>query len=574
MDEFSSLPHQSLHRAAPLHIGLLVDGVVASQYVYDFVEWARSHQIIITRVILHPRPDMKSMSSLVGFLRRSIRSINTNGLYFLISEWALQTVERLERAIIKRDKHHSRHLQKFDLSSLVQDTISVSPISDSDSIYRFDVSDVQLIKDLNLDLLLRYGSCNLGGEILNAPRLGIISVCHGDNQKNRGDPVGFWEVYFQHDTTGFTIQRLRDEVGTGQVLMRGHFATRHYYLLNQAFVLRKAHYYLRQIVERIALTGKLPNFLKDFPYSQQLFQRPGALSTVTYSASRCYSILLKRLRRLFSIAYRTNVAYVRQDWRNVELWKGVRLTNSPFHYLADPFVIYKNGKNYCFVEDFDYLKQRGSIVVYELTDAGGVRVGIALEENFHLSFPYLFEYQGELFMCPESSENRDIRIYKCIEFPLRWRLQKIAMEKISAADTMIFPKDGKWWMFTNIDPVEIGDHCSELFIFSANSPLETRWTHHPLNPVIVDASRARNAGLIVDGDTYFRCSQGQGFDFYGRRVLINKITDLTDFSYHESCSCVITPSFGAGVVGTHHLHSNGKITVFDFSTSSRISSEG
>jgi len=227
-------------------------------------------------------------------------------------------------------------------------------------------------------------------------------------------------------------------------------------------------------------------------------------------------------------------------------------------------VINRNGKNYCFVEDFDYLKQRGSIAVYELADGGALRVGTALEEGFHLSFPYLFEYQGELFMCPESSENKDIRIYQCIEFPLRWKLKKIAMEKISAADTMIFPKDGKWWMFTNIDALGIGDHCSELFIFFASSPLESEWTPHGLNPVIVDASRARNAGFIMDGDIYYRCSQGQGFDFYGKQVLINKITELTDHSYQESCSCVVIPTFKAGAVGTHHLHTNGKITVFDF----------
>jgi hypothetical protein len=252
------------------------------------------------------------------------------------------------------------------------------------------------------------------------------------------------------------------------------------------------------------------------------------------------------------------------------LCRRIDLQNQPFHYLADPFVIYKNDKNYCFVEDFDELKQRGLIAVYELTNGGGVRVGTALEETFHLSFPYLFEYQNELYMCPESSENNDIRIYRCIEFPLRWKLEKVAMERISAVDTMIFRKNSRWWMLTNVDAAEIGDYCSELFIYSAVSPLESNWEPHPMNPIIVDASRARNAGLIIDGDSYFRCSQGQGFDFYGKRVLINKITELTKTNYVEMCSSVITPSFGRGVAGTHHLHSNGKVTVFDFVTSSRI----
>ena len=43
-----------------------------------------------------------------------------------------------------------------------------------------------------------------------------------------------------------------------------------------------------------------------------------------------------------------------------------------------------------------------------------LRIGVwpvdPLHEPFHLSFPYLFEHDGALFMCPETSENRDIRI--------------------------------------------------------------------------------------------------------------------------------------------------------------------
>src|SRR5262245_18106491 len=112
MDEsVPPLPYQSLHRVSPLRIGLLVDSVLVSPYVYDFVEWARSHKnIVITHLILHPRPE--SRFRLVRFLQRSIHSINTNRPYFHLSEWALRLVERLEEAIIQSDKHHSRHLQQ------------------------------------------------------------------------------------------------------------------------------------------------------------------------------------------------------------------------------------------------------------------------------------------------------------------------------------------------------------------------------------------------------------------------------------------------------------------------------
>src|SRR6202011_4275336 len=152
-----------------------------------------------------------------------------------------------------------------------------------------------------------------------------------------------------------------------------------------------------------------------------------------------------------------------------------------------------------YVEYYDFLTNRGSIAVYELSNESASRGGTALVEDFHLSFPYLFEYEGELYMCPESAEKRQIRIYKCISFPLEWKLEKMVMEDVSAADTMIFNKDEKWWLFTNIDIAEIGDFCSELFIFSADSPLDDVWEPHPLNPIVVHGSCARNAGYVTDG---------------------------------------------------------------------------
>ena len=144
------------------------------------------------------------------------------------------------------------------------------------------------------------------------------------------------------------------------------------------------------------------------------------------------------------------------------------------------------------------------------------------------------------------------------------------MANISAADTMLFERDGKWWMFTNTDLVGDNDYCSELSIFHSDSLLGDCWKPHALNPIFVDAARARNAGLVKDNNSYFRVSQGQGFDCYGKRILINEIAELTELSYAENTISVITPAFAIGAVGTHHMHSNGKVTVFDFLTRSRV----
>ena len=73
-------------------------------------------------------------------------------------------------------------------------------------------------------------------------------------------------------------------------------------------------------------------------------------------------------------------------------------------------------------------------------------------------------------MCPESSESRDIRVYRCLEFPLKWTLAKVLMSGVNAVDTLIFERNGKWWMLTTLDSADTGDCYSQLYLFHADSP--------------------------------------------------------------------------------------------------------
>jgi hypothetical protein len=351
--------------------------------------------------------------------------------------------------------------------------------------------------------------------------------------------------------------------------MRGHFPTHWYFLLNEAALLEKSNHYLKLLIDKIARMGKLPSAVQSVPYANKLFRSPRVHQTIIYAMMRNWKRIKRSFRRRFGIDYRWGVSYTRTDWQNAVLWRGLKLRVPPLCYLADPFVISNADQDFCFVEEYDYQTSRGKIAVYDVCD--GTRIGTALEESFHLSFPFLFTYNSQLFMCPETHQKREVRIYRCVDFPLRWTLEKTMMQNISAADTMLVEKDGKWWMFTNIDPIESGDHCSELSIFFAESPLANNWTPHRLNPIFVDASCARNGGLVWEGESLFRVSQGHAFDFYGKRTRINQIVKLTESDYMEVCIGEITPKFAKGVLGTHHLHSNGKITVFDFVTLSRVS---
>ena len=269
--------------------------------------------------------------------------------------------------------------------------------------------------------------------------------------------------------------------------------------------------------------------------------------------------------KIMSKSYRWGVAYqFVESWDEVSLWRSTKIKNPPNRFLADPFIWYRDGLHYCFVEDYDYKTGLGCISVYEITKYGYKRLGVALNEDFHLAYPFLLESDGELYMCPETCQSNEIRLYRCVDFPLKWSLEKILIKDISAADTNIFYRDGRWWLLTAIDSSELDDHNSELHIFSSDKLLSDTWKPHPKNPVIFNSLTARNGGLLFkDGDVY-RVFQRQGWILYGEAFGIAKISKLTESTYDEDVQFTVEPKFFDGLIGTHTYNFKDGLLVIDF----------
>lgn len=552
----------------PLKIGLIVDATEVPPYLYDLAAWAQTQPSIeLSHLILQQLPATPAPRSK---LMRIVAVLRKDGFAFFLSQLLgalILKIETLKLAKGEYANHHTRH----DISPLVKNTLTVTPQrSASGLVYRYHAEDIAAIKAQQFDLLLRGGSGILRGEILSAARLGVLSFHHGDNRRYRGIPAGFWEVLHREPSTGFIIQQLTDELDAGHVLVRGAFPTLRYWLTNQAVLYTRSNHYLKTLLLRIATTHTLPPAEAPQPYSQPLFKNPTATAQLRYLLSlflyRARHLIHARLQR----QQRWGVAFARTGWQHLAMWKAQRIENPKGRFLADPFVITREGRDYCFVEDYHYATGRGVISVYELKGTEAVFLGEALAEPFHLSFPYLFEYEGTLYMVPESAQHNDIRIYESVNFPLEWKLATIAMRDVSAADSMIFYHQNYWWLFTNLNPLGHGDHCSELSAFYADNPLTDQWQPHALNPLLIDPTRARNGGILFDGDTIYRVVQRYGFLQYGAGASIHAIETLTPQHYHERETCRIDPDFFPQLRGTHHMHSNGTITVFDFVKSEKI----
>ncbi len=81
------------------------------------------------------------------------------------------------------------------------------------------------LRELDLDVLLRFGFRILRGEILDVPRYGVWSFHHDDDRVIRGGPPSLWEVYEGRPTTGVLLQRLTDRLDAGISLERAVFRT-------------------------------------------------------------------------------------------------------------------------------------------------------------------------------------------------------------------------------------------------------------------------------------------------------------------------------------------------------------
>ncbi|XP_010278278.1 PREDICTED: glycosyltransferase family protein 64 protein C5-like [Nelumbo nucifera] len=207
----------------------------------------------------------------------------------------------------------------------------------------------------------------------------------------------------------------------------------------------------------------------------------------------------------------------------------------PSNFVADPFLYVQGDMLFLFYETKNSVTLQGDIGVAKSTDGGATwqHLGIALDEDWHLSYPYVFNHHDDIYMMPESSQKGEIRLYRAINFPLQWALHKVILKR-PLVDSVIINHDGNYWLFGS-DHSDFGTKKNgELEIWYSSSPLGP-WKPHKRNPIYnTDKSLgARNGGrpFIYNGKLY-RLGQDCG-ETYGRRVRVFKVEVLTKDEYRE-----------------------------------------
>lgn len=204
-------------------------------------------------------------------------------------------------------------------------------------------------------------------------------------------------------------------------------------------------------------------------------------------------------------------------------------------FWADPFVWVRDGRRYVFFEEFPYATRRGRISALGL-DARGRPLGDAfpvIEEPYHLSYPFLFEFGDELYMMPEKKAAGRLDLYRCTAFPHAWSREATLIEGMRIADANLFEHEGRWWLFCAAK--QRRSRINETLVaFYADHPLSIDWTPHPGNPLVRDFRRARPGGRVFRDDTGRLLRPTQDcVRRYGYGLGISEVTQLSTKAFAE-----------------------------------------
>lgn len=231
-------------------------------------------------------------------------------------------------------------------------------------------------------------------------------------------------------------------------------------------------------------------------------------------------------------------------------------------FWADPFPLARHGRHYIFFEELPYAANRAHIACVEVrADGSWSEPRKVLERPYHLSYPFLFEHQGALFMMPETGDRRTVEVYRCRRFPDEWTLEQVLLEGAFFTDATLHRAPDRWWLFVNRSP-EGTQGVDELNLFHAADPFAP-WQEHFANPVKSDVRGARPAGRLYQvGDVLYRPGQ-IGAPIYGHGVAIHRIDQLTPGTYRETEVARVTPVRPRGLLGVHTVNRAGRLSVMD-----------
>lgn len=412
-----------------------------------------------------------------------------------------------------------------------------------------------------LDVLINFTNKKIDVKYYKNIKFGIWHYRFGKNHFENNSLNSFWEVFNNENITKVDLEAWFKEKS---------------YLINSVIIstdllsVKRNSNYIYWKNSSLLLKNLIKLQQNKNWFFEELKKQPLNLINEKLPKTKDYlKIIIKMLFR--NVKARINQKLFQYKWiilfkfgeNSIDKISNFNIISPKNGFLADPHIIFKDDQYFVFVEETKTMDGKGHISVINIDSKGNhTKPKKIIECKYHLSYPFIFEYQNEYYLIPESHENKTIEIYKCNKFPDIWEFKQTLFENVDAVDTTLFQYKNKWWMFTCVKKNSNFREYDDLFLYYSDNPFSKKWVSHPMNPIVSDIRKARSAGNIFEKEgKIFRPSQDCSFG-YGYRVIINQILKLDENEYQEKEIRVIDPS-NSKMDGIHTYNFNKNIQVID-----------
>lgn len=425
----------------------------------------------------------------------------------------------------------------------------------------FAEAGVRMIKDKNLDFIVRFGFGIIKGDMLSAAKNGVWSYHHGDENGYRGGPPGFWEIYNNENSTGAMLQQLTAKLDGGIILHKGEFSTvKHSYKAQLDQLLTESAKWLAIAANNLASNTLEPSL--SLP-GKGINKVPGNFKMAIFLTKILKNKVFFHLNHFFKHE-KWNIGFIKRNLTDVHVHKNIEglswIPERKGFYFADPFVCCVNNTYWVFFEQFNYKNGNASLAVAKLDELKEGKYSELKINGSHFSYPYLLKHNSKLYCIPENYQSGGLDLYEFNSENRALRKVKRLINAVEIVDPTLIEIDNVWYIFCT----QKQQSNTELYIYFSENGLRGDYKPHPQNPVVTSIKQSRPAGnLFYKGKTLYRPAQNCA-STYGSSVSIMKVEVLNKKVYKERFVSEIYPSLrGKYSSGLHTLSSSEGYLVVD-----------
>lgn len=229
------------------------------------------------------------------------------------------------------------------------------------------------------------------------------------------------------------------------------------------------------------------------------------------------------------------------------------------YWAADPFLFEKDGIVYLLVEYTDTKKKKSALAIKKILPEEDTDFTIIYEFPYHTSYPCIFEWNGELYIIPETKSAKEIVLLSCKQWPYKWEKKSVLKSNIDAADCTPFVDLNKLYLMIYEENETIKLSVAEMF------PEEGKIGNIKVLKQYQNKV-ARPGGKLFSSNGNLIMVRQPGIKFYGEKIQFVKIDINNNFNeeiVNELLPNQIDVPVDGKLIGVHTYNKEGDIEVID-----------